>query len=96
MGEDLLKRFESANTLTDVYMIARQLKAEGVDSLTVNDLVSKAKKALVSKSSGVRRIKRIPVTQDEVPTIPITQFFIEIEHLNRPLISIEESGRIVI
>ena len=96
MSEDYLKRFEDAKALTDIYMIARALKAEGVDSFTVNDLVAKAKKKLLEKSGSMKRINRKPVTIPEMAEVPTTQFYIEVNHLTRPVVEIHEDGRVIL
>ena len=96
MSDEYMSRFDGVETLTDVYSIARQLKSEGVEAVVVNDYVTRVKKRLVAKSAGIQRINRIPINIEEAPTMPITQFFIKIENLNRPLITITPEGEITV
>ena len=96
MSDEYMSRFEKAETLSDVYSIARQLKVEGLEAVVVNDYVTKAKKMLLQRSAGIKRINRIPISMEEAPTTPVTQFFIKIENLNRPLIMITDSGEITL
>lgn len=96
MNDEYMSRFDGVETLTDIYSIARQLKAEGVEAVVVNDYVTRVKKRLVAKSAGIHRINRIPIMMEEAPTQPITQFFIKIEYLNRPLIMMTERGEITL
>lgn len=94
MSEDLLSRFDGAESLTDIYVVARQLKAEGVDAFDVNDLIARARKRLVAKSSGIKRIEKIMIPFPDIPDVPVTQFYINLVNINKPSITIQENGAV--
>lgn len=96
MENSLLERFNECKTLTEIYTVARTLKAEGVPDVEVNSLIQQAKKIVVSRSGSINRIQRIPISTAGIEGTPISQFPLSVEHINDPVIEIKVDGTIVI
>ena len=93
---EFLNRFDNVNTLADVYLVARELRAEGVDPIVINSLITTVKKRLIARGNGVKRLNRIPIPTEEASTTQVTQFFVQIQHFHRPLIIVNQDGTILI
>ncbi len=97
MSDNLLKEFEECKTLTDVYNVARRLRASNtVSSQEINALVTQAKKMIVSRSSDYRRIEKYAIPVVPINENPISQFVLNITQIYEPVITIKPDGTVVL
>ena len=62
--------FKKANNIVELYALARQLRAEGEDTVTVNAMMAKRKRELLQSVNRVTTLKK--VIAKGAPSLPVS------------------------
>ena len=95
--KEIKERFATANDITKVVLVSKQLKKEGFPIEVVNKYATMRKKELVNKPSKAYKTlpkKVIPVGNDSKFTS--LQIVIESKSFNNPVIKMRQDGSLVL
>ncbi|MBQ2885893.1 MAG: hypothetical protein IJE43_19380 [Alphaproteobacteria bacterium] len=75
-------KFEEAKSLTDVFNLMRQLRADGFNSTEVNNAAAKRKRAIIVNSRGNFTSKLVKVVPplDNNDGVPLSGFKVSVAH----------------
>lgn len=85
-------KFEEAKSLTDVFNLMRQLRAEGFNATEVNTVAAKRKRDIIVNSRGAFTSKLVKVIPplDNNDGIPLAGFNVSVVHFNDNTIVLKE------
>lgn len=91
-----LNSFKEANTIAEVYSLARKLKASGFDSAEVNNYATQRKKELVFMSGKVNSLNKVVPKSMDINRSKVSRFMLDVKNLNSGTITLTADNKVII